>query len=535
MKLPVLLLTFLCLSAVTASAVEYPLTVSTDGRNLLDDRGDAVVLNAGTPWHLAARLTREEVADYLDTRAGQGINALLMALMVTDGYSTGSAQNVYGDEPFLSPGDFGRPNEAYFSHVDWVIEQANQRGIMMLITPVYLGWGCGDEGWCAEANAAGPTEMRDFGRWVGNRYKNQPNIIWVQGGDVDAGAYGAMPEVNAIAEGILEVDSAHLHTAHCDRQNSGRDCYDQPWMDLDTTYSDCSRTPVQIRDDYNRIPWMPTIYIEGVYEFEHSVSAECIRSQAWWAALGGLSGHFFGSGKIWDFTPDWRQGLVTEGTTSMQHFGTILKARGWGELVPDYAHNVMVSGYGDINGSDYAATATRADRNSVISYLPTPRTVTIAMNRVEGSEADAWWIDPAEGSGQYIGRYATSGTRDFSTPGPGDWVLVIDNAAANLIDPWVGSTNVSDTPANSRVQVLSASPNPFNPRTVLSFVAPAGEHLQVAVYDARGRLLERIFDAAATGEVQTLTWEPHGLASGTYFVRASSGGQTSVRKVGLLK
>ncbi|RKZ13759.1 hypothetical protein DRQ53_12850, partial [bacterium] len=198
-------------------------------------------------------------------------------------------------------------------------------------------------------------------------------------------------------------------------------------------------------------------------------------------------------------------------------------------------HNVMVSGYGDINGSDYAATATRADRNSVISYLPTPRTVTIAMNRVEGSEADAWWIDPAEGSGQYIGRYATSGTRDFSTPGPGDWVLVIDNAAANLIDPWVGSTNVSDTPANSRVQVLSASPNPFNPRTVLSFVAPAGEHLQVAVYDARGRLLERIFDAAATGEVQTLTWEPHGLASGTYFVRASSGGQTSVRKVGLLK
>lgn len=535
MKVPILLLVFLCAAFAPAAAVEYPLTVSADGRNLLDDHGDPVLFNADTPWHLAARLTRSETIEYLDDRANLGINAMLMALMPTDAYNTYSTENAYGEEPFLVPDDFSQPNDAYFQHVDWVIEQAHLRGITMFITPVYMGYDCNPEGWCAAANAAGPAVMRDFGRWVGNRYRDQPNIVWVQGGDVDVTPFGALPEVEALVEGIKEVDPDHLHTAHCNRQNSGRDCYDLPWLDFDTTYSDCSRTPAEVKEDYQRVPWMPSVYIEGIYEYEHDVSDECIRAQAWWSALGGMVGHFFGSGRVWDFPYYWRDGLDSAGGESMKHFGIILEARGWGQLVPDYAQNVMVSGYGDINSANYAATALRSDRNSALAYIPTPRTVTIAMDRIEGTESDVWWIEPGSGAGTYVGRFTTTGHRDFTTPGPGDWVLVVDNASANLSDPWVGSTAVGATSGTSRVQLHSATPNPFNPRTVLSFSGPAGSHLLVSIYDTRGRLIGHVFDGPATGGLQSMTWEPRELASGTYFVRVTGDGETSVRKVALLK
>ena len=535
MRLPILLLVLSSIASVPAGAIEYPLEVSSDGRNLVDARGDAIVFNAATPWHLAARLTREEVVDYLDARAGQGINALLMALMVTDGYSTGSSANAYGDRPFLVPGDFSTPNEAYFQHVDWVIDQAALRGMTMFITPLYLGYRCNDEGWCNEAKAQGADAVQDFGRWVGSRYVDQPNIIWVNGGDADANAWGVGFATEALVAGVKEFDDVHLWTAHCARGLSGRDCYDQPWLDFDTTYSDCSASASEVREDYQRFPWMPTVYMEGIYEFEHSVTGQCLRSQAWWAALGGQIGHFFGSGLIWDFPGDWRNGLDTEGTASMELFGRILTARGWGTLVPDYAHQAMVAGYGNIDDASYAATATRADRNSIIAYIPTARTVTIAMDRVEGLGADVWWINAESGESQLVGRFSTSGQRDFTTPGPGDWILIVDNADAELADPWVPTTSTGDAPQATPVQIVAASPNPFNPRTVLSFSGPAGVRLRAAIYDTRGRLVDEIFDGTATGGVQSLTWKPDGLASGSYFFRVTGSGETSVRKITLLK
>ena len=51
----------------------------------------------------------------------------------------------------------------------------------------------------SQTNAA----MTDYGKWLGNRYKNQGNIIWVHGGDANANNYtNAYDRVAAIANGI---------------------------------------------------------------------------------------------------------------------------------------------------------------------------------------------------------------------------------------------------------------------------------------------------------------------------------------------
>ena len=391
--------------------------------------------NGDTPWHIITRLSREETELYLDDRRDRGFDALLLSLLVHESYGSGSADNAYGEPPFLRPDDFTTPNEDYFAHVDWFLDAAESRGMTVFLLPAYIGWGCEIEGWCSVMQDNGPQVMRQFGRYLGDRYRFRPNIVWVHGGDADAGAHGAMEEVDALAEGILEVDDKHPHSGHCSRFKSALDCYDRPWLDLNNTYADCSTTPAELKLDHDRSGPMPFFYVEGRYEYESNWTNRCLRSQAYWSLLGGAMGHFFGSGRLWDFPDGWASSLDSPGADSMQHLGALLASRSWTDLVPDYDHTSLLSGYGDINTADYAAAARTSDGTSIVVYTPTRRALTIAMTRIVGSQARAWWFNPATGAGTQIGNYATSGTRSFTPPTTADWVLVIDSATLNLSAP----------------------------------------------------------------------------------------------------
>jgi hypothetical protein len=90
---------------------------------------------------------------------------------------------VNGQEPFTIPGDFSTPNETYFVHADWVIHKAAEKGIQVLLAPDCLGYAGSDEGWYEETLANGPAKLRNYGRYVGHRYKNCDNIIWLMGGN----------------------------------------------------------------------------------------------------------------------------------------------------------------------------------------------------------------------------------------------------------------------------------------------------------------------------------------------------------------
>lgn len=66
--------------------------------------------------------------------------------------------------------------------------------------------------------------------------------------------------------------------------------------------------------------------------------------------------------------------------------------------------------------------------------------VTVRMSFISGSQANAWWYDPRDGS--HTGPEAIindGGEETFSVPmtsGP-DWILVIDDAAAGFGPPGV--------------------------------------------------------------------------------------------------
>lgn len=424
----------------TLAAPTFPLKVGADQRHLVDQNNVPFLLNGDAPWSLMVRATRSEVTTYFGNRKAKGFNAVLTNI-VEHAFAADPPKNAYGDAPFTTPGDFSTPNEAYFAHVDWVVGEAAQHDILLLLTPAYLGYGCGSQGWCQEMQANGTTKMYNYGAYLGARYKDAKNILWVDGGDADAVAFGALNVVNALANGIKSVDTSHLHTAHCDRQQSGLDCYDQPWLNVNTTYSDCTLTAQKIRTDYERSKVIPFFYIEGDYE-SFGAFDSCIRSQAYWALLGGSFGHVFGNYPIWDMSSGWQSALDSIGATSMSWYARLFASRRWHGLVPDYAHVVVTSGYGSIGGGSYVAGARTADGATVIVYLPSAVTVTVNMSQVNGANATAWWFNPANGATTSIGTFAASGSRNFTPPAPGDWVLVIDNAALGLPAP--GTTTWSD-------------------------------------------------------------------------------------------
>ena len=90
---------------------------------------------------------------------------------------------------------------------------------------------------------------------------------------------------------------------------------------------------------------------------------------------------------------------------------------------------------GEFRGLDYLAAARTGDGSTVIAYLPSARTFTVEMNKIAGKTAKAWWFDPRTGKSNLAGEFPASGQRQFTPPGEGDWVLILDDASRNLPGP----------------------------------------------------------------------------------------------------
>jgi hypothetical protein len=202
-----------------------------------------------------------------------------------------------GVAPFLKPGDFTQPNPAYFDYAHRAVAAANQRGITVWLCPAYLGWGGGDEGFFKEIKAAGPAVLRGYGRFVGERFKDLPNLVWMVGGDY------ALPEAERwagaeLALGLRDGGATQLITAHGGQTTAVETFGDQPWLAVDTVYRYQSDLWRPLQANYGRRPVRPFVLIESTYEGEHDAKPEQIWRQAWWAMLNGACGQFFGNNPL---------------------------------------------------------------------------------------------------------------------------------------------------------------------------------------------------------------------------------------------
>jgi len=426
-------------SADTKGVPTFPLNISPDKhcRYLEDSAGKPFLVHGEAAWSLIAQLSREQADQYLDDRSARGFNALLVSL-IEHKFADNAPTNRYGEPPFLTGGDYNTPNERYFAHADWVLRRASEKGFLVLLTPSYLGYRGGPEGWYHEMVANGPEKLRQYGEYLGRRYRGFNNILWVEAGDYNP---PNKTLVRAVAEGIRKFDHGALQTAHCAPGTAALDYWrGEPWLDINSIYTNTDSVYAAALKQYIRPNPLPFILLESAYENEFAASEQQLRMQSYQALLAGAAGQIFGNNPIWHFDGPglypapvtWQQAMNSRGTQSMTHLRNLFSAVSWWLLVPDFDNAILTPGF--FLPRDRAVAARSVDRSFAIFYLPSPRTLVIDLSQLAGPRIVARWYDPANGQYSQISGspFAAAGAKKFTAltrnnSGFGDWVLVLES------------------------------------------------------------------------------------------------------------
>src|SRR5262249_17232310 len=107
------------------------LKVSPNGHYFVDQDGKPFFCLGDTAWLLFQRLDHKEVEEYLEDRAGKGFT-VIQAYVVRglDKRHPDGNSSLLGEPPFTDR-DPTKPNEAFFKNVDYVVNRANDLGLVM--------------------------------------------------------------------------------------------------------------------------------------------------------------------------------------------------------------------------------------------------------------------------------------------------------------------------------------------------------------------------------------------------------------------
>ena len=468
----------------------FPLKKSANNRYLVGQDNTPFFWTGDTAWSLIVQGTNANIDTYLSNRAAKGFNVVVVDLIERK-FGTNAPKNIDNVSPFTGA-PFVTPNSAYFARADYLVTQAAAKGMTVMLFPLYVGYGCGDEGWCAEIQAASTADMTSWGTYVGNRYKNFDNIIWAIGGDADPAAYGISGKLGAFATALKGVDSRHLITQHNQRSTMAVTPYLSTgvptWLTLNNTYTNAISYPLA-QTAYNYTPTTPFFLIEAYYENSNGMNSQGLRAQAYWTILSGGAGYMFGNCPLWGLgSPassfcsgagtDWQAQLNNRGSIDMAHFKDLFSPKAWHNLVPDFSHTTLTSGYGTSGASDFATTSRTTDGTLVISYLPTIRTVTYNMTRLAGPTT-ARWYDPTSGNFTTISGspFVNTGTKAFTPSGNNsignsDWVLTLEAISSPTPTPTPTPTP-APTPTPTPAPTVTPTPTPAPTPTPTPTPTPA--------------------------------------------------------------
>jgi hypothetical protein len=421
------------------------LKISENKRFLVFEDGSPFFYLGDTGWELFHRLDKNEAEMYLENRRAKGFTVIqAVVLAELDGLNT---PNKEGEKPLID-NDPLKPNEKYFQHVDWVIKKAADKGLFIALLPT---WGDKIElkSWGVGPIVFNKENAYKYGQWIASRYKDYPNIIWVNGGD----RTGGQPNTeiwDALGKGIKSIDKNHLMTFHpVGGASSSEWFHDAEWLDFNMSQTGhCDRSYAQYKKiivaDYARTPVKPCFDGEPHYE-DHPFcwnpdvlgwfDDADVRMAAYWNLFSGGHGHTYGCHPIWQFKSakdepigyarhNWNEVIDLPGAWDMLHVRRLMESRPFLDRKP--AQEIMDNGY--IPENDYIV-ATKGT-NYVFVYIPSGWGATIQLDKLDWKNSVAWWYNPKNGSVQKIEEFINQGKKTFKPEKDGrgnDMVLVIDN------------------------------------------------------------------------------------------------------------
>jgi len=440
------LLIFFCTS------INAQIKVSQNKRFLETHDGKPFFWLGDTAWELFHRLNREEADLYLKNRADKGFTVIqAVALAEIDGLHD---PNPYGEIP-LENDDPTKPREAYFQHVDYIIKKAESLGLYIGLLPTWGDkvfkdkWGVGPE-------IFNTNNARIYGQWIGARYKNQKNIIWIVGGDRNPRNDQDVAIWNAMAEGIVKgvggYDKAfmtfHPQPNGLEDAGSAKWFHNQKWLDVNMFQTGhCRENNVwdRISVAYNLKPTKPVFDGETLYEdipvcFNDkdlgTSNAYDIRKHAYFDVFAGAFGHTYGCNDVWQmYAPNrtpllnphhpWYVAIDLPGASQMKYLRSLIESRPMLDRVPD---QTLITDA--LNTNDHIQ-ATRGN-DYIFIYSAQGKKFTVNTNKISGKEITTFWYNPRDGKTTNLGTFPKNAAQEFTPPTSGygqDWVLILDDAS----------------------------------------------------------------------------------------------------------
>ena len=378
-----------------------------------------------TAWLMPQRLKRDEVSYYLNKIRDAGYNMTQMQVL-----NDVPSINFY--EQLSSTADWkiltDKENYGYWEHMDYVIDQAELRGI-------YIGMVC-IWGGLVKAGKLSVEQAKTYGTFLANRYKDRPNIIWIIGGDIQGDIKAEIWET--LATTIKSIDKNHLMTYHPrGRYTSAKWWSKASWIDFHTFQSGHRKYGQRMGDKSYPIPdnteednWMyvdstwaykpikPVFDDEPIYEGipkglhdenEGLWQACDVRRYAYWSVFAGSCGHTYGHNAIMQFYKPgyspayfnkkvWTEALEDPGFNQMKYLKRLILSFPYFERVPDQSTILE-------NGTQYERLIATRGNDYLLVYNYTSREMKIDLRKISGNKKKVWWMNASTGQLTYLGEY----------------------------------------------------------------------------------------------------------------------------------
>lgn len=424
------------------------LRISSDGRHLEYIDGTPFFWLGDTAWELFHRLNREEADLYLADRAGKGFTIIqAVALAELDGETR---PNAYGDFPLIDK-DPSKPNEAYFRHVDYIVNKAESLGLQIGLLPTWgIFWKAKPEN---KRRIFTVENARKYGEFLGKRYKNKP-VIWILGGDQNPDNEEEKSIIESLATGLRIGDGGfHLITYHPRGPGRSSDYFhNSKWLDLNMYQSSHAASGfdngIFAEMDYKLTPVKPTLDGEPRYEnimtgFYYQGNHPAVkftdydaRTAAYWSILAGACGHTYGNNNIWQMWREgernviganvpWYEAINHPGSFNMMHLRKFFESHSWYKLRP--AQEFIIDGPNRGPGKIRAAVA--GDGSCLVAYSPMGETFTLNLDLLSSNRINEGWFDPRYGTYFTIHSGDVRSIKTYNPPSSGyanDWILVVE-------------------------------------------------------------------------------------------------------------
>ena len=422
------------------------LKVSENKRFLVYEDNTPFFYLGDTAWEIFHRCDQEEAELYLKDRATKQFTVIqAVALAELDGIR---APNSYGEKPLLDENDPTKINEAYFQHVDWMVQKANELGMFVGFLPT---WGDKwNKKWGAGPEIFNPENARIYGEILGKRYKNS-DLIWILGGDRPIENETHTEIMTAMAEGLRKGDNGdHLITYHpMGVGASSEHFHNKTWLDFNMIQSGHSRQNSEnyhlIENDYSLKPTKPCMDSEPPYE-NHCIDWKpeigwfddyAVRRHLYWSLFAGSHGHTYGCHDIWQMwlperqnvghcrTP-WKESLHFPGSGQVRFARQLLESLPYLTRIPD--QSIIISETYADSVYDHIRATRDSEGSYALVYSASGKPFTLNLEKLKGETLNASWFDPENGETHSTETISNSSSKEFISPifGEGnDWVLIL--------------------------------------------------------------------------------------------------------------